>query len=308
MQNIDMYRKEYLDNSEKFDSLANSVSKILYEKIKIPVHSVKYRIKDFDSFYNKIQRKGYSEPFLQCTDIIGFRVICLFKNQVDTIVNLLKRNFVVDEIIDKEKQVDEFSYKSIHVIVHLKSARPKALCDIPCEIQIRTILQEAWAEIEHYFNYKQIGVDQETLRKVNALSALFEIADDQFQTIYDSFENISKTPMKKHDLNPELLYHYCKQTFPWAWKKAQLFDVENIGQYNKLLKLCKEKGIFTVKQLDDLYHEKQKELDEYDKKHVKDVMNSPAQWPSLYQKVKVSGHFFSPTLLLSVMVKELYER
>lgn len=307
MQDIEKFRKEYIDNTELYNSLAKSVSETLYDKIKIPVHSVKYRIKEFDSFYNKIQRKGYENPFLQCTDIIGFRVICLFKDQVDRILRLLKRNFTIVEIIDKAQQVDKFSYKSIHVIVKLKSGKPKQLCEIPCEIQIRTILQEAWAEIEHYFNYKQIGVDKEMLRKVNALSALFEIADDQFQTIYDSFENLSKTPVTKQDLSPELLYHYCKKTFPWAWKQSQLFDVENISQYNKLLKLCSEKGILTIKQLDDLYQEKEKELDEYDKKHVKDVLNSPTQWPSLYKKVKSSGHFFSPTLLLSVMVKELYQ-
>jgi ppGpp synthetase/RelA/SpoT-type nucleotidyltranferase len=282
--------------------------------VKTPIHSIKFRTKDFESFYQKISRKKYDAPFSQCTDLSGVRVICLFKDQAERITRALKREFKIIEEIKKEKTENEFSYSSIHLIVQIKKSHTtnekeyKELKDIFAEIQIRTILEEAWAEMEHYLNYKHIGVDKETLRKINSLSALFEIADDQFATIHNSFKAQTTKPVRSNSITPEALYHYCKKTFSWAWKNQEisgLFDVENIYGYSKLKELCDKHRITTIKQLDDIFTENKENLEKDDEKHTKEILNNPIQWPKLYQKVKKANHFYNPVTILIMMVKEL---
>lgn len=308
---INEVRSKYNENLPKYERLANLLAEKIPNQIQTRIHSIKYRIKDFESFYEKISRKGYDKPFEQCTDTIGFRIICLFKGQIKQIVRLLKKEYRVIEEIQQRKDVDRFAYDSVHLIIRLKkdnnTQKDFKELKIPCEIQIRTILQEAWAEIEHSLNYKQIGIDKTMQRKINALSAMLEIADDEFQEIKNTYQKQIKEPIKIDKLTPEILYHYCKKTFPWGWKIKGMFDVENISEYDKLLYQCEKKGITTLKNLNDLYIERKDNIMKYDAKHVKDVLNSPTQWPTLYKKVKETNHFFSPTLLLSIMIKELYK-
>jgi len=176
---ISKIQQEYTAKLPCFEELSNIVSLKLSEIVPNSIHSIKFRVKDFTSFYEKISRKGYDNPFVQCTDIVGSRVILLFKSQIDELLAKIDGEFKILEQVRKHENVDTFSYGSIHLICKLK--KPKKNLDFCFEIQIRTILQEAWAEIEHYLNYKHIGVDGQQLRKINALSALMEIADEQFQ-------------------------------------------------------------------------------------------------------------------------------
>ncbi|MGM5483470.1 MAG: GTP pyrophosphokinase [Nanobdellota archaeon] len=261
------------------------------------IHSVKYRIKEFDSFFNKTLRKGYKNPLKQCTDILGFRIICLFHNQVESVRNSLDKQFNIIEDFERKKSCDQFSYQSRHIVCEMKGLR--------FEIQIRTILQEAWAEIEHYFNYKQIGIDEKNLRKINALAALFEIADSQFENIYNNYNDIKNKPLDSGDMTPEALYYYCKDKFPWAWKMPEQFNVENIEEYNKIVNFAAKKGISTIKQIDEAYKRNKDEIDKYDKYHVNEILDNPVQWPKIYEKVKKTNHFFSPIMILSIILKEM---
>ncbi len=309
---IQKLKKEFENNLPNYEKVIEIITEIIATKIKTPIHSMKFRIKEFESFYNKISRKNYDEPLKQCTDIAGIRVITLFQEDSLKLIRSLKRELKIIEEIKKEKKENEFCYSSTHLIINLKPnlTENENLLKIPCEIQIRTILQEAWAEMEHHLNYKHIGVDKLTLRKINSLSALLEIADDQFQQINDSFNTQLKSPTNMNKITPEALYHYCKKIFPWAWKNIEvieLFEVENILQYNKLLKYCTLKGILTIKQLDNLYLEQKEELEKDDLKHVKDILNNPLQWPKLYKKVKETNHFYSPATLLTIMIQDLYK-
>lgn len=299
MEPIAELKKTYQKVYPLYEQAIEKVTTSFLQDSSFQVHSVKSRIKDFDSFCMKINRKGYTNPFKDCEDIGGVRIICLFQQQIPTCVSFFKKKYSVKKIIQKEAAVDSFSYRSVHLIVVVEG--------VTLEVQLRTILQDAWAEMEHYVNYKKIGVEKKVLRKINALSALFEIAEDQFESIYLSFSQIKTKPLLKSTLTPELLYHYCKKTFPFAWKNPSLFAVEDLSEYSKLFELCQSKGITTLKQLDVLYKERAEDLLLYEKNHVKDILNNPLQWPALYKKVKETNHFFSPTVLLSIMVKELYK-
>jgi len=302
--------KTYNEQKKEYETLINSIIDNITNKIKTPIHSIKYRVKEFESFYNKINRKNYTQPFQECHDLAGIRIITLYKTFAVKIANSIKREFKIVEEVKREIKENEFAYKSIHLIVSLKNNKnnKNTLKNLVCEIQIRTILEESWAEIEHHLNYKHIGVNKETLRKINALSALLEIADEQFEQIYSNFNTEVKSPTKRSKLNPESIYHYSKKIFPWAWKNNYLkteFEVENINNYKKINKLCEEKRIKTIKELDDIFQKYKEAIEKDDSRRVKEIQNNTLQWPKLYKRVKESKHFYAPKTQLMMALNEL---
>jgi ppGpp synthetase/RelA/SpoT-type nucleotidyltranferase len=307
MQSVTDLQTKYEANLPLYEKGLEDISNIAGAFSGKHIHSIKYRIKTFESFYNKITRKQYDKPFEQCTDIVGFRIVCLFTDAIPEIIAAIKKKCTVIEEIELKRKEDTFSYQSTHIIVlHTVSGKK-----IRAEFQIRTILQEAWAEMEHYVNYKKIGIDKEVLRKINALSALLEIADDQFSSIHKEFKTTKTAPslLRQTKLSPERIYHYCKATFPNVFKNSSLFDnVDNVKTYEKIFAACTKKGILTVKQLDAIYKNHEKDLLQYDARKVAEILNNKTQWPRLYERCKKTKQFFTPAVLLSVMIEELYRQ
>ncbi|MFZ0052394.1 MAG: hypothetical protein WAK96_11525, partial [Desulfobaccales bacterium] len=92
---------------------------------------------------------------------------------------------------------DRFGYQSIHYLVKLTDQRSRLPEYEPfgnaiVEIQVRTILQHAWAEIEHDIQYKSASViPTEIRRRFTALAGMLEIADREFQTIQDEDRRVT---------------------------------------------------------------------------------------------------------------------
>lgn len=158
--------------------------------------TIKYRIKSLDSLYEKAQRRVASDDFtgdqFTVTDFIGIRVVCPFIEDIRHCEQLIHGNFEVVEREQKgaEYSFQEFGYESIHYLVKI----PKHLCEgfnlggqEICEIQLRTILQDAWAEVEHELVYKAdfTPFDEPLRRKLAALNANLSLSDIVFQEIRD---------------------------------------------------------------------------------------------------------------------------
>ena len=164
----------------------------------IDVIQVEGRAKTVDSFVEKVGRKGkkYEDPFADMTDLVGLRIITYYREDVTRIGDILKGEFSVDEnnSVDKIAGLapDRFGYLSVHYIVRLSSARRqlaewKQYALIPAEIQVRTALQHAWAAVQHKLDYKSsIEAPLELRRRLFRLSALFELADEQFSELRDA--------------------------------------------------------------------------------------------------------------------------
>ena len=114
----------------------------------------------------------------------------------------------------------------------LKFIEYSGLDDLLCEIQIRTILQEAWAEIKHYLNYKAAKEErnEELVRKMFSLAGMFEVADSTFEEINKGFSNMvekktaSSPSSGQQGLTAIGLFKFCKERFPWFtldWDKSQ---------------------------------------------------------------------------------------
>lgn len=159
--------------------------------------SIKGRIKGFSSLYAKIirvkkeARLDGTDP-IPITDVLAVRVICPFLGDLQEAEYLIRKNFDVVEFERKgsERSFREFGYESIHMLATI----PKDLLDAVTglekpvfEIQLRTILQEAWAEVEHELVYKAefTPFDEPLKRKLAALNATLSLSDIIFQEILD---------------------------------------------------------------------------------------------------------------------------
>lgn len=185
-----------------FNEVLANIEAKLKASIKIAsIPTFKTRIKSFTSYYKKILRQkpkeaAESKSLVTLTDMIGIRVICAFLEDLDIVEQQLVTYFNVKEIERKGAQQSfrEFGYESVHVLVAIpEDCKPKKELDPPlpdevvCEIQIRTILQDAWAEVEHELIYKSEfnPFDKPLRRKLASINASLTLADTIFQEIRD---------------------------------------------------------------------------------------------------------------------------
>lgn len=152
--------------------------------------TLKIRLKNFDSFYRKhvrLLRSGVAKPCI--TDLMGIRIVCPFIDDIGIAETLIKTHFNVIETERKGHYTfREFGYESTHLLItipdNITQARGQCGCDA-AEIQIRTILQDAWAEVEHELVYKAEfnPFDAPMKRKLAAVNASLSLADIVFQEI-----------------------------------------------------------------------------------------------------------------------------
>ena len=176
-------RRRYLGLFASYEKLGTEIEValrgLLGEK-DIDFLDIVHRTKDFDSFWGKISRKHYADPFAEIEDICGVRIICYHYSDLDRAEEIIRREFSIQEYVPKEDLLkpNEFGYRSRHFVV---SVEPNGSDNLKAEIQLRTILEHAWAAIEHKLQYKtRGGVPQDFSRELSQLAALFEIADRQF--------------------------------------------------------------------------------------------------------------------------------
>jgi putative GTP pyrophosphokinase len=159
--------------------------------------TLKGRVKEFDSYYAKklrLLKNAWTEKTspLPMNDILAIRVVCPFLGDLAVAEKILSECFSIEEIERKgsERSFREFGYESIHVLVRIPEDLA-ALCPHMernvIEIQLRTILQEAWAEVEHELVYKAefTPFDEPMRRKLAALNANLTLSDIIFQEILE---------------------------------------------------------------------------------------------------------------------------
>ncbi|MBP5566565.1 MAG: hypothetical protein J6X57_03635 [Bacteroidales bacterium] len=178
--------QEYRDNLPLFRDSAEKIHTTLentFREAGLLVAAIEYRVKTEESLAGKLELKGAKYKSLQdITDIIGLRVITFYIDDVDKVASAVERLFKVDwdNTVDKRKvhEIDSFGYLSLHYICYLDGAPYRF------EIQLRTVLQHAWANMNHDTGYKSgVEVPREYLRNLNRLAGMLELADEQFSKI-----------------------------------------------------------------------------------------------------------------------------
>lgn len=158
----------------------------------------KPRVKETDSFLEKaLVRKPKEDPIKEITDQVGVRFVVLLLEDITSIGNIIQSGpwgWQKDRDHDQERleKPDYFAYQSDHYVVWTKKPMEYKGVTIPggisCEVQIRTILQHAYAEMAHSCDYKpSIHLPEEDKKKVKRSlakgSALIETTDDVFKEI-----------------------------------------------------------------------------------------------------------------------------
>lgn len=180
------------------------------------IHSISGRLKDDDHFRDKIVRKGsawtQSDVFDEVEDLAAMRILTLYRNDLaildyfiyqSSVWRVLKAEANYDKAryhdnvwfkdlgftdcnnLRKLKQNDR-GYSSIHYILVpkiIQKERWARNCPLKCELQIRTIHEEAWGEFSHEFTYPYDATDPLAGALIKRLSGLLHLAEDMVADI-----------------------------------------------------------------------------------------------------------------------------
>ncbi|MCF6179721.1 MAG: (p)ppGpp synthetase, partial [Geopsychrobacter sp.] len=198
------FRSYYDENRTLFEMAKNanvSIIASLFKQSDIgEVTKIEGRVKEKDECIKKFHRKYQSklesdeQPYRikdYISDLIGIRIVCLYEDQIEMVSQVLQRHFKIIEVTDKISAVegteDFFGYKGLHMDLTLSDellALPKyqPYAQLRFEVQIRSLIQDAWSVLDHKIKYKK-SIPNDLRRRINVLSALFELADREFREI-----------------------------------------------------------------------------------------------------------------------------
>lgn len=197
MSGLNRAAQKFIRAYEEQYSVAQAAARVACEAVERTlrdtgafVHVVSGRAKKPDSLRAKLRKKRYKEPQRRLTDLIGVRVITYYRDAVDPIVARLRGEFEINEKESVDKRQDlglhDFGYSSVHLIARLKQGQILTSDHAPLrknwfEIQIRSILEHAWAEIEHEVVYKS-GIEYPDVvkRRFASLAGTLELLDSEF--------------------------------------------------------------------------------------------------------------------------------
>lgn len=264
------HEKWFEDNIHHYKSLAAMVSATL--KSTLDGHGISYvdipfREKSKKSFLKKIEDKNKEKTYSpkDMTDLAGIRVITLIESDIKKVSELIHILFKVhpEDSINKTESLgeDKVGYRSVHFVCDIGETRAELpewefLKGHSFEIQVRTALMHAWAEIEHDRGYKLSGkLPSDLARRFSLLSGLLESADLEFNRLTIEIEEYAKKLNTKIQENEELNIELTTIGIKTLIKKKYIelcpnLDTLGLGITNE--QVLKELQQFGVKNLNDL--------------------------------------------------------
>lgn len=230
LKKISLLVQHYENNKRVFDNLVYQLNGHIEasEELGKLVHSVKSRVKDPDHLHEKLVRKGLEhkirgQPFPYCkdnlfrtiNDLAGFRILHLHTRQVKDIHQALLKIFEEQRWIllegpaartwdDESKQyfqdigfqtVDSKSmYTSVHYVV-----QPNSKSEITCEIQVRTLMEEVWGEVDHKINYPKKSESESCKEQIKVLARVTSSCSRLVDSIFLSHDHAvaGNSPIQK---------------------------------------------------------------------------------------------------------------
>lgn len=206
--------------------------------------TVNGRTKSVESFAGKAARTVdgellYPDPLEQITDQIGLRIITYVRDDVDAVVELLAGELTVLDDRDMGRETAEqgrWGYASRHLVVAVDASRTltperEALRAFTASVQLRTVLQHAWAEFEHDIRYKgtvPAAHEPDLNRRFTLAAGLLELADQEFSAIRDRLlATMPEHPGEEPDqsdprLSERELASYLAGQYPGAgWSRTE---------------------------------------------------------------------------------------
>jgi ppGpp synthetase/RelA/SpoT-type nucleotidyltranferase len=197
------YKKKYGDYKEYADFLLALFREMAKSRDMLAI--VQARAKVIASFSEKIVRKShkYKDPVNQFTDLCGARIITQTQRQVREMCALVEANFLIDwgnsVGVEERLKPAEFGYRSVHYIIQVKEDNelenkygikvPRSIIGLKAEVQVRTLLEHAWADLYHLWVYKnEFSIPPKLEREMAGISARLEAADNAFSGVQEELK------------------------------------------------------------------------------------------------------------------------
>jgi ppGpp synthetase/RelA/SpoT-type nucleotidyltranferase/putative lipoic acid-binding regulatory protein len=250
-----------------YEKYTDIIKEILEKAVRkyAPLSVVQARTKSITSFAEKILRKKYKyyNPILQLTDLCGARIITHTLTELKAICEFIETHFIIDQEnsldITQRLKPTEFGYRSVHYIIQFKKGVfpnkeidveipaalfPKKNFPMKCEIQVRTLLEHAWASFSHEISYKSAFIlPDKWRRKLAALAATLEEADcsltvikeglQQYATSYDVY--MSEEEIRKKIEELEIVLEYAPEDVKLAHRIGKLSIA--LGDWEKTIEV-----------------------------------------------------------------------
>ena len=203
LRNIDTMVDYFVANKSKFETILSSLSAYISTSTTLPllIHSTKQRVKDADHLREKLVRKSLEAKdrgqipdfnvanlFQKVNDLAGFRIIHLHTKQIEAINRELlavfdeQRWITVEGPIAKTWDDENRSYfdglkmktetsKNLYTSVHYV-VQPNSRSELTCEIQVRTLMEEVWGEVDHTINYPAKSSDISCGEQIKVLARM----------------------------------------------------------------------------------------------------------------------------------------
>ncbi|MCI0560735.1 MAG: hypothetical protein MN733_19805, partial [Nitrososphaera sp.] len=203
------FEQHYASNRSLFERCVALIDRIQLGILRPErIEHVSHRIKDLDKCLLKIEGKytvrieNGEKAVDLVTDVIGFRVVCLYQDDVERIRERLGAVFAFSEsdVTDKIQELEEikeiFGYRALHILARFNDQRRnleeyRDFADLKVEFQIRTVTQHAWAAVERTIGYNK-KISKAARRRLRLMAALMELADKEFMGIRDVIEEQDK--------------------------------------------------------------------------------------------------------------------
>ena len=173
-----------------------------------PIEHIKYRLKSLDSIKNKLDRKNldYKDESIEknINDVIGARIVCPFLSDVNELIEKLKSDPEI-EIIGYKDYIStpkENGYSSYHLIIRVPVSIEGKIEYVNAELQIRTIIQDMLASLDHKISYKKnISYSPTTEESLKQITDKCNDLDRYFNKHY-----LAQSGKKKHNTSNEELF------------------------------------------------------------------------------------------------------
>ena len=195
-EELEKIRKDYESIKDDLNNIGEHLVK-MFSQVQ-NVHALNYRVKDFDHLIAKIQRKETEDRIItvenyrkKITDLVGIRILHVFKDDWKEIDAFIRKRYGEcfmenpkfyyrdpeekdEERLDFDWEMKDSGYRSIHYLIDYKDGN----FSIPVEIQVRTIFEEAWGEIDHRIVYPELTDDKVIKQYSIILNRLASLGDE----------------------------------------------------------------------------------------------------------------------------------
>ncbi len=179
-----MIMDDYNSAKDSYIKLGDLVHKKLanaMEEADVRVMGVEHNVKDEKAIESMLYKDADRyQGLADITSVVTVKVICYFKDEVDTIPEIIEKNFN----IESENAMDRIFVCKVMD----NSGFDEDVCDKWFEIQVKTVLEHTWSTINNDLGYSEFGVPNAVKREFVRLAGLLEIADDEFVRVRDDMK------------------------------------------------------------------------------------------------------------------------